>query len=81
LGRYGRHRPFVDWSWPHAGYKAFFNHIDGTMRLMAGRVRVGGFADEVMAMFASAPRNAPCPCGSGKKAKHCHARGAVPATG
>ena len=66
-----------------AGYKAFFNHIDGTMRLMAGRVRVGGFADEVMGIFANAPRNAPCPCGSGRKAKHCHARPvvAVPVAG
>jgi preprotein translocase subunit SecA len=22
--------------------------------------------------FAAVPRNAPCPCGSGKKYKHCH---------
>jgi preprotein translocase subunit SecA len=26
-------------------------------------------ADE---QFAGVPRNAPCPCGSGKKYKHCH---------
>jgi uncharacterized protein len=55
-----------------AGYRSFFNHIDGTMRLMADRVRVGGFADEVMRVFATAPRNEPCPCGSGRKAKQCH---------
>jgi preprotein translocase subunit SecA len=24
--------------------------------------------------WASTPRNAPCPCGSGKKYKHCHGR-------
>ena len=57
-----------------AGYKAFFTHIDGPMRLMADRLRQGGFADEVMAVLAGAPRNDPCPCGSGRKAKHCHAR-------
>ncbi|MFN8017676.1 MAG: anaerobic sulfatase maturase [Acidimicrobiales bacterium] len=56
-----------------AGYKAFFTHIDGPMKLMADRLRRGGHADEVMAIFARAPRNEPCPCGSGRKAKHCHA--------
>jgi len=57
-----------------AGYKAFFTHIHGPMRLMADRLREGGFADEVMAALTTAPRNEPCPCGSGRKAKHCHAR-------
>jgi len=27
------------------------------------------------APWARTPRNAPCPCGSGKKFKHCHGRG------
>ena len=57
-----------------AGYKAFFGHIDGTMRLMTDLVRQGRHADEVMAMFAKAGRNDPCPCGSGRKAKACHKR-------
>ena len=57
-----------------AGYQAFFHHIDGLMALMAERVRAGGFADEVMAVLAGAGRNDPCPCGSGRKAKHCHQR-------
>ena len=26
------------------------------------------------ATWASSPRNAPCPCGSGKKFKHCHGK-------
>jgi preprotein translocase subunit SecA len=26
------------------------------------------------ATWRSSPRNAPCPCGSGKKFKHCHGR-------
>lgn len=60
-----------------AGYRAFFNHIDGVMRLMADRLRSGGYADEVPGILARAPRNEPCPCGSGRKAKHCHQARAV----
>ena len=57
-----------------AGYRAFFNHADGPMRLMADLLRQGRYADEVMTMLSGAARNEPCPCGSGRKAKHCHAR-------
>jgi uncharacterized protein YecA (UPF0149 family) len=28
--------------------------------------------DEVMDVLARAGRNDPCPCGSGRKTKHCH---------
>jgi len=66
-----------------AGYRKFFNHIDGPMKTMANLLRQGRFADEIMPMIAQqdaaqraaaarAGRNDPCPCGSGKKAKHCH---------
>jgi len=55
-----------------AGYRSFFNHVDGPMRLMAELLRGGRYADEIMQMFASVGRNDPCPCGSGRKAKHCH---------
>jgi hypothetical protein len=48
-------------NYPCAGYKAFFTHIDGVMRLMADRLRVGGYADEVMTVLSSAGRNEPCP--------------------
>jgi uncharacterized protein len=34
-----------------AGYRAFFTHVDGPMRLMADRIRQGGFADEVMPLL------------------------------
>lgn len=57
-----------------AGYLEFFHHVDGPMRLMADLLRQGRYADEVMSILADAPRNEPCPCGSGRKAKHCHAR-------
>ena len=55
-----------------AGYLDFFHHVDGPMRLMAGLLRQGRYADEVMGLFAAAGRNDPCPCGSGRKAKQCH---------
>src|SRR5882757_6010324 len=35
-----------------AAYKAFFNHIDGTMKIMAGLLRAGRFPDEIMQMPA-----------------------------
>jgi len=38
-----------------AGYRTFFRHIDQPMRAMAGLIRSGRFADEVMTMQAGAP--------------------------
>lgn len=63
-----------------AGYKAFFNHIDKPMKMMADLLRNGRYADEIMAqlaaeeaaLYAHVGRNEPCPCGSGKKYKQCH---------
>ena len=67
-----------------AGYKIFFHHIDRDMRIMANqlrqktgrRLRSWQFYAEadrkLQAAFASAKRNDPCPCGSGKKFKYCH---------
>jgi uncharacterized protein len=55
-----------------AGYLDFFTHVDGLMQVMADALRRGGYADEVMQVLASAGRNDPCPCGSGRKTKHCH---------
>jgi uncharacterized protein len=37
-----------------AGYRTFFRHIDQPMRTMAGLIRSGRFADEVMTMEAGA---------------------------
>ena len=68
-----------------AGYKAFFTHIDGPMRVMAGLLGRNRAPAEVMLVlaveeaqlqkaFARAGRNDPCPCGSGRKFKQCHGR-------
>jgi uncharacterized protein len=73
-----------------AGYKMFFKQVDPQMKIMANLLRQGRCADEIMqkntpqgAMHApggaKVGRNDPCPCGSGKKFKHCHGRtGAEP---
>ena len=66
-----------------AGYKMFFKHADPKMKIMANLLRQGRLAEEVMrpqdpdgaargAGEAKVGRNDPCPCGSGKKFKHCH---------
>jgi uncharacterized protein len=68
-----------------AGYRAFFNHIDGPMRIMADLLRRNRAPAEVVqilasqdaqmeAAFATVGRNDPCPCGSGRKYKFCHGR-------
>ena len=68
-----------------AGFKHFFGHVDFPMKLMGGLIRRNRPAEEVMAilaaeeskwaaLFAQAGRNDPCPCGSGRKYKQCHAR-------
>ena len=73
-----------------AGYKAFFGHVDRPMRMMSDLLRRGlppsalvgwyGAEDERLRLaVASAGRNDPCPCGSGRKTKLCH--GAIPPPG
>jgi uncharacterized protein len=61
-----------------AGFKLFFQHIDFSMKLLAGLIRRGREAQEVMSIldraFANVDRNDPCPCGSGRKYKQCHGR-------
>lgn len=60
-----------------AGYRKFFRHIDPTMREMAALVQNGRPASDIMKNGCApdaaglAGRNAPCPCGSGKKFKKC----------
>ena len=68
-----------------AGLKAFFNHIDYPMQVMTALLKHKQPAAGVMrilaeqeaaqaAAFAKAGRNDPCPCGGGRKFKHCHGR-------
>ncbi len=63
-----------------AGYKEFFTHVGFPMKLMAGIIRRGRDAKEVMMIldqtFSNTRRLDPCPCGSGQKFKNCH--GALP---
>jgi uncharacterized protein len=70
-----------------AGYRAFFNHVDRPMRIMAELLRrsrapadimqiLAGEEAQLRAAYARAGRNDPCPCGSGRKFKHCHGRSA-----
>jgi uncharacterized protein len=63
-----------------AGYKMFFHHIDPYMRFMVGELMAHRApanvmrwiaAREAQAAFKSAGRNELCPCGSGRKFKHC----------
>jgi uncharacterized protein len=60
------------------GWKAFFHHIDFPMQIIAGLIRGGYPASEVMKVldleekFSQTGRNEPCPCGSGLKVKRCH---------
>jgi len=61
-----------------AGFKEFFHHIGFPMKIMAGLLRRGREAREVMEIldrtFAGVRRLDPCPCGSGLKFKQCHGR-------
>jgi uncharacterized protein len=67
-----------------AGYRTFFHHIDAHMTMMAKLLRRRRPAADIMQMiaeeeaarrkedsWATAGRNDPCPCGSGKKFKKC----------
>jgi uncharacterized protein len=71
-----------------AGYRGFFNYVDQPMRIMADLLRRNRAPAEIVqilaaqeaqmqAAFAKAGRNDPCPCGSGRKLKHCHGRAAA----
>lgn len=58
-----------------AGYLAFFRHLGPSLDYMAAALSAGRPPAAVMDVVAAARsggRNDPCPCGSGRKAKHCH---------
>ena len=67
------------------GYKAFFNHVKRPMDYMTSMLQQERAPAEIMRvlaaedkqradLFANVNRNDPCPCGSGKKFKHCHGK-------
>jgi len=66
-----------------AGFMRFFRQIERPAKAIVALLRSGHEASEVMtlvrredealaARVRAAGRNAPCPCGSGRKVKHCH---------
>jgi serine-type anaerobic sulfatase-maturating enzyme len=66
------------------GYKKFFQHVDQPMRFMAGKLKANQAPSDIMQWYAAEDRkwkdaaarigrNESCPCGSGRKVKHCHA--------
>ncbi len=71
-----------------AGFKQFFTHIDPPMRFMAAELAAQRPPANIMRVlaeeeaaeqrrYANVRRNDPCPCGSGRKFKHCHGRVAL----
>ncbi|MCJ7751331.1 MAG: SPASM domain-containing protein, partial [Armatimonadetes bacterium] len=72
------------------GLKAFFEHTEQPMQLMAQLLQRGRSAPDIMPIMAAAERemdsrfakvgrNDTCPCGSGKKFKRCHGMPSGPA--
>jgi len=63
-----------------AGYKMFFHHVNEPMQIMSELLRQDRAPAELPAILAARDaarfegvgRNDPCPCGSGRKYKHCH---------
>ena len=46
----------------------------GASRTVSGAVKMADLGEGDPATWGRVPRNAPCPCQSGKKYKHCHGR-------
>jgi uncharacterized protein len=59
-------------------YKAFFGHIGPAMTAMCELLSGGRPPSDLVGRYAVADarrgRNEPCPCGAGRKWKHCHQR-------
>jgi preprotein translocase subunit SecA len=50
--------------------------VAGPPVLISTQPRTETLVSDDPTTWANTPRNAPCPCGSGKKYKHCHGRAA-----
>jgi preprotein translocase subunit SecA len=57
-----------------AGGEPAYEMAGGETRLTALPSRTDSVDPNDMNTWRNSPRNAPCPCGSGKKFKHCHGR-------
>jgi serine-type anaerobic sulfatase-maturating enzyme len=57
-------------------FKRFFHHVDSPMRAMSDLLGASHPPARIMDSYARRDarrgRNEPCPCGSGRKWKHCH---------
>jgi uncharacterized protein len=67
-----------------AGFKEFFHHVDGSMRVMGDLLARNRAPAEIMQRYAAEDarrgRNDLCTCGSGQKWKRCHGVEPQPAT-
>ena len=65
------------------GYKTFFHHVEPSMTAMCALLRAGRAPAGLMETYRQADaqrgRNDPCPCGGGRKWKHCHGAEVIPA--
>ena len=72
-------------NWLCDGYQMFFRHIAPAMQFMAAELHAGRSPANLVAVlarqdaeraqrFKEVGRNDPCPCGSGRKYKHCHGK-------
>jgi uncharacterized protein len=67
-------------NWNCEGYKRFYKHSQPVFTAMREALRNGKTADKYRTFMMNSSlqknkkigRNDPCPCGSGKKYKHCH---------
>jgi hypothetical protein len=78
-----QHLPHAGRKYLCAGLKAYLEHVDQYMRMLADLLRRGRPAADIMTILArqdelrrkalaAAGRNDPNPCGSGRKFKRCH---------
>jgi len=74
---YGRKTPSQK-SWLCRGYKKFFDHAVPRLKVLASEFKNQMHASDTETINRPAPskvgRNEPCPCGSGRKFKHCCGR-------
>ncbi len=73
-GRYGIRRVPLHLTVDGVDYSDGVDEVPDDIVRVPGVSTSGANPHEIGEVFARAPRNEPCPCGSGRKAKHCHGR-------